>query len=222
MTKERTKKRKKRQTASSTRLSVQSWNVVCAHYQSACSVQVIPVQLMQFPCGTGGVRIVDGADEKAPGLDKPSQTQTQTPAGQDSSFATTAASSAKVKSEPRVLKSESQNATSPATANRNGPTNIEHSKAKHNGTSTSASMAITCDELLDEIVGTICAAAPAAHPSVLGQDAKERESLGLADAMTDSRFAADGAEFHAVGLDEWQWSERHSALMFLSLFRGLS
>ena len=44
----------------------------------------------------------------------------------------------------------------------------------------------------------------------------------LSYSLCSARVVADAAEFHAAGLDERQWSERHSALLFLSLFRGLS
>lgn len=83
---------------------------------------------------------------------------------------------------------------------------------------------MSCDRIMDEIVAAACATtAAAAQTNIVGAGGGiDDRALSLADVVMRSRVPLDTAEFQAVGLDEQQWSERHSALMFLSLFRGLS
>lgn len=119
------------------------------------------------------------------------------------------------KAEPKIQKAGDQSRDSSATTSGS---NVPSKEGEHDAPSASATM--SCDRLMDEIVAAACATtSAAARTSVIGG----REGLdNMADVVTRSRVPMDASEFQAVGLDERRWSDRHSAFMFLCLFRGLS
>ena len=65
----------------------------------------------------------------------------------------------------------------------------------------------SCEALLDEL--TVAVAGGGA-------------SAGKDGGGAPLRSLPDPGEFSDAGLDERQWSDRHSALLFVHLFRGLS